>query len=197
MKARHESRTENLAEQAEPILNNLFGGWSLVPVGGNDYVSRILDMTCGINHLLLYKGSTNVYGVSSHTQYGKNYRTFSVPKKEYEKLSEAFANGGMRPYYTMHVYMDGSRIIGLGLIKTVDLMQFIVNDLAEEKERYYVCGWDNLREAGCNVMEYSADEPDDEDEEDEEEDDGELYSMVDIHGVMSLLDKAFGINRKD
>ena len=72
-----------------------------------------------------------------------------------------------------------------------------MNDLAEEKERYYVCGWDNLREAGCTVMEYSADEPDDEYEEDEEDDDGALYSMVDIHGVMSLLDKALGINRKD
>ena len=193
MKARHESRTENLAEQTEPILNNLLGGWKLVACG-NDYVGRILDITCGINYLLICKGYTNVYGVSCHTQHSKNYRTFSVPKKEYEKLSEAFANGGMRPYYTMHVYMDGSRIIGLGLIKTVDLMQFIVNEFAEEKERYYICGWDDLRKAGFSVMEYSADEPDNEEDDDENE---ELYSMADIHGVMSLLDKALEINRKD
>ena len=102
-------------------MNNLLGGWSLV-AAGNDYVSKILGITCGINYLLLCKGSTNVYGVSSHVQHGKNYRTFTVPKKEYEKLSEAFASGGMRPYYTMHVYIDGNRIIGLGLIETVDLM---------------------------------------------------------------------------
>ena len=51
---------------------------------------------------------------------------------------------GLIPYYTMQVYIDDNKIIGLGLIKTVELMQFIVNGHAEEKSSFYVCSWDDL-----------------------------------------------------
>ena len=44
----------------------------------------------------------------------------------------------------MQVYIDDNKIIGLGLIKTVELMQFIVNGHAEEKSSFYVCSWDDL-----------------------------------------------------
>lgn len=179
MKAKHESK--NWTEQAEQILTNLLSGWTLVPVeSGNDFTSKILAYTCGINYLMLRNGTTNVYGVHNHTQYGKNYRTFTVPKSSYEKRIDALSTGGLRPYYTMQVYVDDNRIIGLGLIKTVDLMQFIVNGHAEEKGSFYVCSWDDLREAGLDVMEYRAEPEEEPDDDEDEEDDEELDNVKDI-----------------
>lgn len=174
MKAVHNSKNESKKweKEAEPILSHLLNGQHLIPVDIRDgCVSRILNRTCGINYLLIEEGSVKVYGVSSRVQCGKNYRTFIFSQSEYEKRTEAFATGGIWPYYTMQVYMDSDSIIGLGLIKTVDLMQFIVNGLADKK-RDYICSWDKLRDAGYRVMEYSVEEPKDEnagEDEDAEE----------------------------
>ena len=196
------NESKNWTEQAEPILSHLLNGYTLVPVeSGNDFVSKILAYTCGINYLMLHNGTTNVYGVHNRTQYGKNYRTFIVPKSSYEKHTEAFATGGLMPYYTMQVYMDEGRIIGLGLIKTADLMQFIVNGHAEKKSYFYVCSWDDLREIGYTVMEYRA-EPEEEpdDDEDDEEENEELDDMIAgahemVEAISDILEKAHIIKR--
>ena len=195
------NESKHWTEQVEPILSRLLSRYTLVPVeGGNDYTSRILAYTCGINYMLFRNGSTNVYGVYNRTQYGKNYRTFTVPKSSYEKCTEVFASGGMRPYYTMQVYIDDGRIIGLGLIKTVDLMQFIVNGHAEEKGSFYVCSWDDLREAGFDVMEYRAEPEEEPDDDKDEEDDEELDDIiVGAHemaeAISDILEKAHIIKK--
>ena len=173
------NESKNWTEQAEPILSQLLNGYTLVPVeSGNDFVSKILAYTCGINYLMLRNGTTNVCGVHNRTQYGKNYRTFTVPKSNHEKRIDILSTGGLRPYYTMQVYVDDNRIIGLGLIKTVDLMQFIVNGHTEEKGSFYVCSWDDLREAGFDVMEYRAEPEEEPDDDKDEEDDEELDDII-------------------
>ncbi|MBQ7215543.1 MAG: hypothetical protein IJS39_06125 [Synergistaceae bacterium] len=190
------NESKNWTEQAEPILSHLLNGYTLVPVeSGNDCVSEILAYTCGINYLMLRNGTTNVYGVHNHTQCGKNHRVFTIPKSNYEKRTEAFASGAMQPYYTMQVYMDEGRIIGLGLIKTADFMQFIVNGHAEEKESFYVCSWDDLRKAGFNVMEYRS-EPEEEPDDEDEEDDEDLDEIAEIcEKIAEILDKARLVKR--
>ncbi|MBQ9433768.1 MAG: hypothetical protein IJU26_06080 [Synergistaceae bacterium] len=62
----------------------------------------------------------------------------------------------------MQVYLSGDKIIGLGMIETDDLMEFIERGLAEANWKYYVCKWDALREAEYAVMEYRV-EPEAED----------------------------------
>ncbi len=96
--------------------------------------------------------------------------------------------------------MDDNRIIGLGLIKTVDLMQFIVNGHAEEKGSFYVCSWDDLREAGLDVMEYRAEPEEEPDDDKDEEDDEELDDIiVGAHemaeAISDILEKAHIIKK--
>ena len=158
-------------ERAEPILSGLLSGWHLIPVEGKeDEVSRILDITCGIDYLLCSEDSSNVYGIASRVQYGKNYRTFTVRKErvsgaktEYSKRSDALNSGGLTPYYTMQVYIQDGNVNGLGLVKTKDLMNFIERGLALENKtgedktgqaKFYVCNWDDMRAAGYTVKEY-------------------------------------------
>ena len=144
-------------KRVTPIINELLAGWKLIPVAlePND-TCRVLEKSCGIDYLLT--NDEQVYGVKSKVQYGKNYRTFTVSKNEYAKRSAAFESSSLRPYYTMQGYLDGNKIIGLGLITTADLLSFIKRGLAEERGKFYVCSWDALKSAGYEVREYSAQE---------------------------------------
>ncbi len=134
-------------------MSSMFSNWHLIPVEGDDYASSVLKLTCGIDYLLICEETPNVYGVASHIQSGKNYRTFTVPKRRVNRIEY---DKKLRPYYTMQVYLSGGKIIGLGLIKTEDLIEFIECGLAEANGKYYVCKWDALREAEYDVMEYRA-----------------------------------------
>ncbi|MBR0034821.1 MAG: hypothetical protein IJP54_04005, partial [Synergistaceae bacterium] len=82
MKVVHESKTmsSQWIKQAEPILSEMLSSWHLIPVEGDDYASKVLEFTCGIDYLLICEGTPNVYGVASRIQSGKNYRTCTVPK---------------------------------------------------------------------------------------------------------------------
>ena len=144
-------------KRVTPILNELLAGWKLIPVvlEPND-TCIVLEKSCGIDYLLT--NNEQVYGLRSKVQYDKNYRTFTVSKNEYAKHSASFESSSLRPYYTMQVYLDGSEIIGLGLITTADLLSFIKRGLAEERGKFYVCSWDALKSAGYDVREYSAQE---------------------------------------
>ena len=162
--AKVENRSINWIERAEPILSGLMSGWRLVPVESKGHeVSGILNMKCGINYLLCSEDTHEVYGVTVRVQYGKNYRTFTVPK---ESKRASNAAGVIKPYYTMQVYIDDGRIIGLGLVKTSDLMDFIDSGyamkLSEEKSglsKFHVCHFDDLRLAGYTVKEFRVEQP--------------------------------------
>lgn len=159
MKSKAESRAEekagaiNWVEQAEPILSGLMNGWHLIPVGNmKDEVNKILNIDCGIDYLLYSEVTRDAYGVAVRVQFGKNYRTFTVPK---ERESGTKTAGLIFPYYTMQVYIDGERLIGLGLVKTVDLMSFIDRGFASNKTgKFHVCHFDDLRLAGYTVKEF-------------------------------------------
>lgn len=147
-------------KQAEPILNDMLSSWKLTPVEWKDNeASVILKECCGIDYLLSREGSLDVYGVACRVQSGKNYRTFTVPQW---CVSYIVGHSLLKPTYTMQVYLSGDKclsgdkIIGLGLIETDDLMEFIERGLADTNGRYYVCSWDKLQKAGYEVMEYRA-----------------------------------------
>ena len=142
-------------KRVTPIINELLAGWKLIPASElENEACNVLGKYCGIDYLLT--NDEQVYGLSSKVLYGKNYRTFTVSKNEYAKRSAAFESSSLRPYYTMQGYFDGNKIIGLGLIKTVDLLSFIKKGLAEERGKSYVCNWDVMKSAGYDVREYSA-----------------------------------------
>ena len=75
--------------------------------------------------------------------------------KEYDNVTNV--PGTISPYYTMQVYIDDGRIIGLGLVKTADLKSFIDSgyamDIKTREGKFSVCHWDDLRLAGYTVKE--------------------------------------------
>lgn len=142
-------------KRVTPIINELLAGWKLIPVAGQqDEACNALDKTCGIDYLLT--NDEQVYGVSSKVQYGKNYRTFTLSKGAYEKRSEALSSGSVLPHFTMQGYVNGGEIIGLAIVETEDLLDFIERRLAEERGRFYVCNWDAMNAAGYDVREYNS-----------------------------------------
>lgn len=198
------------ALSAEPIVRGLLSDWHLVPVEGkDDTVSRILDTACGIDYLLCSPTAPNVYGVASRVQYGKNYRTFTVRKErdtgietEYGKRTKSITNGSISPYYTMQAYVKDGQIIGLAIVKTNDLMEYIERGFADEAKtredktgqaKFFVCGWDDMRKAGYSVKEYrvvEAASPEDEDDTHDEYDFDELHDICEFcDAVSSLLGK--------
>ena len=176
-----ESQNTNWIEKVEPILSGLMSGWQLVPLEKRkDEVSRILNMECGVNYLLCSEDTHEVYGVAGRVQYGKNYRTFTVPK-ESKRVSQAA--GVINAYYTIQVYIDDGKIIGLGVVKTADLMDFIDSGyamkLSEEKtghSKYHVCHFDDLRLAGYTVKEFRVEQP------------ADLGKKVAYHGAIEHLE---------
>ena len=144
------STTDSIIWEAnvEHILNTLLSDWRLIPVDGTDSkAGRILNKACGIDYLLCSNNISRVYSVACRVQYGKNYRTFVVPKD-----SETI--GSFSPYYTMQVYVTDNKIAGLALVETKDLTDFIDRGLARERKADYVCRWDDLRAFGYEVKEY-------------------------------------------
>ena len=154
MKSEAMKNEQILIKSAEPIVNELLSEWRLVPVEGRDDTAcRILAKTCGIDYLLC--SQTGIHGVTVCVQHGKNDRTFMVSKE-----STSNDTGSLTPYYAMQVYVEDGKIIGLGLVKTEDLTDFIDSGFALEHQegqvKFYVCHWDDLRLAGYEVKEYSA-----------------------------------------
>ena len=145
-------KNEEIIMSTEPIVNELLSEWQLIPVAGrDDRVCRILANMCGIEYLLCSK--TAIHGVTVCVQHGKNDRTFMVSKDSLEN-----DDGSLAPYYAMQVYVLDGKIIGLGLVKTKDLTDFIDSGFASEcregEAKFYVCHWDDLRLAGYEVKEY-------------------------------------------
>lgn len=157
MKSEAVKNDQKWMESTEPILNELLSDWQLIPVEGQaNTVCRILNNACGINYLLFSK--TAVYGVISYVTYGENTRTFTVSID-----NATFDDNSLSPYYTMQVYVKDDKVIGLGLVKTEDLIDFLESGLALEREvehvKYYACHWDDMNLAGYDVKEYSLETP--------------------------------------
>lgn len=146
-------------KRVTPIINELLAGWKLIPVAGQqNEACNALEKYCGIDYLLT--NDEQVYGLSSKVQYGKNYRTFTLSKSEYAKRNEASDTRCMLPDYTMQGYVNNGEIIGLAMVETEALLNFIERRLAEERGKFYVCGWDKLRDAGYDVREYNSEQED-------------------------------------
>ncbi len=151
---------QKLIKSAEPIVNELLSEWQLIPVEGRDDTAcRILAKECGIEYLLCSKAA--IHGVTVCVQEGHNDRTFVVSR---DSITD---NGGsLTPYYAMQICVEDGKIIGLGLAKTEDLIDFIDSGFAfesksknDEHVKYYACHWDDLRLAGYEVKEYSPELP--------------------------------------
>ncbi len=158
-------------KKIQPIVAQLWRGWKLLPVEGEtNEVCKILDMSCGVDYLLYSEDFSFVYGVASRVQYGKNYRTFTVRKErdskavtEYEKRVSAIHNKALYPKYTMQSYIVDENVIGLAIVKTADLIDFIGLGRADVmstnidkigQAEFYVCKWDLMKDYGYTVLEY-------------------------------------------
>ncbi len=129
-------------EKIKPIVEKLLPGWKMMRVEGRDNeVCQVLDMSCGVDYLLVSGGCDMIYGAASRVQYGKNYRTFTVRKSresgattEYEKRLLAIQHKAIWPHYNLQAYITGEDVSGLAIVKTEDLIDFISRDLADVKQ---------------------------------------------------------------
>ena len=143
--------------------------------GRDNEVCQVLDMSCGVDYLLVSGGCDMIYGAASRVQYGKNYRTFTVRKSresgaitEYEKKALAIRNRAICPKYSIHAYVSDEEVLGLAITKTEDLIDFIGRDLADVRQtntdkigqaEFYVCHWDKMKNCGYQILEYMQNEP--------------------------------------
>ena len=152
--------SHKVIKSAEPIVNDLLSEWQLIPVDGReDTACRILAKECGIDYLLC--SNTAIHGVTVCVQEGHNDRTFVVSR---DSITDN--EGSLTPYYAMQVYVEAGKIVGLGLVKTEDLTDFIDSGFAfdiksndSKHPKCYACHWDDLRLAGYDVREYEVEPP--------------------------------------
>ena len=159
-------------EKISPIVEKMFSGWKLMQVEGYDNeVCKVLDISGGIDYLLRNEKNNFIYGVASRVQYGMNHRTFTVRKEresgaltEFQKRSQAISIGAIYPQYSMQAYIVGKNVLGLAIVKTSDLMEFIKNGYAETRHtnmdkigqaEFYICEWDRIKSCGYKVLEYN------------------------------------------
>lgn len=162
-------------DKARPIIRELLNGGETVRVEGlGDDVSRLLDMSCGIDYLHVYHDSGLVWGMASRVQRipegSRPYDTFTVRKAresgartEHEKRVWAIVKGGLYPYLTMQAYTDGDEIASLGIARTVDVMDYVELGLADERHTgadkvgqasFYVVSWDRFAGRGYTLLQY-------------------------------------------
>lgn len=166
-------------EKARPIIRRLLNGGEIHPVEGDDNkICQILDQTCGMDYLQVYKDRNLTWGIASRIQTynpaSKPFNSFTVRKAresgaatEYEKRRDAIARGGIYPYLTMQAYVneDTGEIDSLAIARTVDIMDFVDSGKASERHTkadkigqaaFFVAYWDDLEKSGYKVLRYDA-----------------------------------------
>lgn len=119
-----------------PVIQRKCGGGQIKPVEvlhDND-LARDLDVLCGIDVWQTVNGE-GARGIASRVQPGDtNWQTFTVrrrrfsgAKTEYQKRLEAINSGGrfIYPYLTCQAYVGDQGLLGVGLVRTVDLYAVI------------------------------------------------------------------------
>lgn len=110
-------------------------------------------------------------GVAMRVQWGANYKTFSIRFKrksgadtEYKKRTKAiFSNYGYwYPYLTIQIYLDNKKdnnILNVGVVKTLDLYQYIFENMPTIQKRtcpegneFLAVGFDELVEDNRNIL---------------------------------------------
>lgn len=97
-----------------------------------------LDTKAGVD--AFHVCEDGVWGIAVRILFKDFYPNFTVRytrpnnKTEYEKRIESMYNGSIYPYWTIQGYVINNELIGVGIIKTVDLYNFIYYNKMECRE---------------------------------------------------------------
>ena len=145
--------------------------------GTDDEIARHLDISCGIDYILVSRDGSLSRGVGCRLQPDRGtskYRTFTIRKErdtgsktEFEKRKNAIAKGGLYPYLTMHGYIDTDkdRIDRMAIAKTQEIIEYCEKGLARIQHTgkqqfgqasFYVIDWDTYKYSGRSIYIYDA-----------------------------------------
>ncbi len=127
----------------EPFLKKELG-WRILPCEMVDNEAmRVLDRQAGIDFWAV--DDDGVRGVASRIQYGRMYPTFTVRYRrrngattEFAKRVKAIEEGYLYPYYTMQAYIIQNELVGIGVVKTESLYQYILNGRSNKDYMHFV-----------------------------------------------------------
>lgn len=150
----------------------------LIPCEGSDSeLAKRLDMTCGIDYVLVSGDGSLLKGVGCRFQedrWAQKYNTFTIRKErdsgartEFEKRKHAIKKGGLYPYLTMHGYIDteNDRIDRMAVAKTAELIDYCENcnppvkhtgDWEDGQAEFYCVDWDEYKQSGRSIFIYHA-----------------------------------------
>lgn len=166
-----------IARYKDTIIQAL-GASKLIPCeGDDDEVAKHLDISCGIDYILVSRNGVVSRGVGCRLQPDTSnvkYRTFTIRKEresgaktEFEKRKFAIANGGLYPYLTMHGYIDtqNDRIDRMAIAKTSEIIDYCEKGLADVQHTrsyqigqasFYVIDWEKYKNTGRKIFVYQA-----------------------------------------
>ena len=150
---------------AMPIIGELMAGHKVMRVfGRGNEICHVLEKNCEIDYLLEEDQTGEISGVSSVVEYGKGYRAFTVERLSLPEETEELQAG-----YLAQINVEDGEIAGVCLVRREDLADFVEAGLAyrdpTQGENMYVCDWDEMRENGYELKEYSKKAVDSEPEE--------------------------------
>ena len=122
----------------------------------NDILIK-LDQMSGIDYIR--ENDIGLQGIAARVQWGHNWDTFTIrssrhtgTETELSKRKKAIAEGYFYPAFTLQAYFTNrqeNRLLSLGVVKTLDLYEFIIAypELVEEREsdnKFLVVKWSDL-----------------------------------------------------
>ncbi len=125
----------------------------------NNKVLILFDQKSGIDYIR--ENETGLQGIAARVQWGNNWDTFTIrasrhtgTKTEFEKRQESIKEGYFYPAFTLQAYFDDrttNKFLSLGIIKTLDLYQFIKNTPNKVHQRksdnlFFYVYWKDLTE---------------------------------------------------
>lgn len=155
---------------AARVLQGRFG---IVEADTTSEFARSLDIEAGIDMWFVRDG-TGIRGVANRVQWtDRNWRTFTVRMSrksgattEYEKRLSAIEDEWLYPVLTMQSYVseDRQRLLGFGVMRTRDLMQFVTDGIGYSRRtgpaqigqaEFWVVKWDDVIASDAQFYEYT------------------------------------------
>ena len=171
------SQSQQFLYQAEPIIKKLMGfsnGQILDVENQDNDICQHLDLQCGIDYLIHFRGLTN--GLAWRAQYEHPtlgpYNSFTIRKKresgamtEYEKRKYSIDHLSLYPRYTAQAFYSRSnnKMLSLAIAHTTDIIECIskglyTEDKTSRKEigqaEFYTVWWNVMKKNGYQVQDW-------------------------------------------
>lgn len=173
-------KSMNYIRRYKDVIMRAVDASDLLPCEGEGYeLAQHLDISCGIDYILVTKGGDLSRGVGCRIQEDKNfnrrYETFTIrgerdsgAKTEFEKRKLAIASGGLYPYLTMHAYIDEETggIDRMAFARTDEIIKYCESGQATwihtrpeqvGQASFWAIDWDKYKRDGNAIAIYKAD----------------------------------------